>query len=82
MDATHQPNSFVHAANAVKSALVAIVLRHYGLELRQEPATIGSDSREPAVLLSSAFSGSARSQAHRAPQWRHSWRPPDRGLGG
>jgi hypothetical protein len=36
MDPTHEPNSFEHAADTVKSALLAIVLRHYGLELRQE----------------------------------------------
>jgi hypothetical protein len=39
MDPTHEPNSFAHVAVTVKSALLAIVLRHYGLELRQEPAT-------------------------------------------
>ena len=35
MDPTHEPNSFAHAADTVKSALLAIVLRHYGLELRE-----------------------------------------------
>jgi hypothetical protein len=34
MDPTHQPNSFAHTAHTAKSALLAIVLRHYGLELR------------------------------------------------
>ena len=46
--ATHEPNPSAHAADRVKSALLAIVLRHYGVELRKEPATIARTSREPA----------------------------------
>jgi hypothetical protein len=30
MDPTRKLNSFAHAADTVKSALLAIVLRHYG----------------------------------------------------
>jgi hypothetical protein len=36
MKAAHHRNSFARAAHAVESALLAVVLRHYGLELRQE----------------------------------------------
>jgi hypothetical protein len=48
MDPTHTLNSFAHTADTVKSTLLAIVLRHYGLELRQEPATIARNTRDPA----------------------------------
>lgn len=46
MHPTHDLSSFAHAAHTVKTALLAIVLRHYGLELRRAPATIAPDRRE------------------------------------
>jgi hypothetical protein len=36
MNAGHQPNPFARAARTVESALLAIVIRHYGLELREK----------------------------------------------
>jgi hypothetical protein len=44
MDPAHQPNLVAHAAETVKSAVVAVVLRHYGLELRQAPNAVPSDT--------------------------------------
>jgi hypothetical protein len=46
MDPAHQPNLVAHAAETVKSAVVAIVLRHYGLELRQEPNAAADTAAE------------------------------------
>jgi hypothetical protein len=46
MDPAHQPNLVAHAAETVKSAVVAVVLRHYGLELRKEPNAV--DDEAPA----------------------------------
>jgi hypothetical protein len=34
MNAGRQRNPFAHAAQTVESALLAVVIRHYGLELR------------------------------------------------
>ena len=36
MKVVYQRNSFAHAAHTVESALLAMVLRHYGFELRQD----------------------------------------------
>jgi hypothetical protein len=44
MNAGRQPNPFAHAAHIVESALLAIVIRHYGLELRQKER---DDTAEP-----------------------------------
>jgi hypothetical protein len=46
MDPAHHPNLVAHAAETVKSAVVAIVLRHYGLELRQEPNGVADTAAE------------------------------------
>jgi hypothetical protein len=35
MNSGRQRNAFAHAAHTVESALLAIVIRHYGLELRE-----------------------------------------------
>jgi hypothetical protein len=46
MNAGNQPNSFTRAAHTVESALLAIVVRHYGLELRQKDR---DDTPEPPL---------------------------------
>jgi hypothetical protein len=49
MDATNELNPLAHTADTIKSTLLAIVLRHYGLELRQESPT-SADSESSQAL--------------------------------
>ena len=47
MNPIHIPDSFRHAPQGVEKALLAVVLRHYGLKL-SDPSTESRTGREPA----------------------------------